>query len=68
MDTVMIGRNLEPQRRVLTTVLRFRRPLLARAVWALVGVLHRRTAKRLVAGCRRQGPGATSRAEGVRHA
>jgi hypothetical protein len=68
MDTVMIGRNLEPQRRVLTTVLRYRRPLLARAVWALVGVLHRRTAKRLVAGCRRQGPGATSRAEGVRHA
>jgi hypothetical protein len=68
MDTVMIGRNLEPQRRVLTTVLHYRRPVPARAVWALVGVLHRRTAKRLVAGGRRQGPGATSRAEGVRHA
>jgi hypothetical protein len=27
MDTVMVGRNLEPERRVLTTVLRYRRPL-----------------------------------------
>jgi hypothetical protein len=50
MDTVMVGRNVEPGRRVLTTVLRYRRPLLARAVWALVGILHRRTARRVVAG------------------
>jgi len=50
MDTVMVGRNLEPDRRVLTTVLRYRRPRLARAVWALVGILHRRTARRVVAG------------------
>jgi hypothetical protein len=28
-DVVMIGRNVEPDRRVLTTVLRYRRPLLA---------------------------------------
>jgi hypothetical protein len=55
MDTVMVGRNVEPQRRVLTTVLRYRRPLLARAVWALVGILHRRTAWRVVAGGLRQG-------------
>ncbi len=50
MDTVMIGRNLDPQRRVLTTVLRYRRPLLTRAVWAFVGILHRRTARQVVAG------------------
>ena len=50
MDTVMVGRNAEPERRVLTTVLRFRRPLLARAIWAFVGILHRRTARRVVAG------------------
>jgi hypothetical protein len=34
MDTVMVGRNVEPERSVLTTVLRYRRPLPARAVWA----------------------------------
>jgi Protein of unknown function (DUF2867) len=50
MDTVMVGRNVEPDRRVLTTALRYRRPLLARSVWALVGMLHRRTARRVVAG------------------
>jgi hypothetical protein len=55
MDTVMIGRNVEPERRVLTTVLRYRRPLLARAVWAFVGILHRRTARQVVAGALRQG-------------
>ena len=49
MDTVLVGRNVEPERRVFTTVLRYRRPLLARAVWAVVGILHRRRARRLVA-------------------
>jgi hypothetical protein len=55
MDTVMVGRNVEPGRRVLTTVLRYRRPLLARAIWALVGILHRRAARQVVAGGLRQG-------------
>ncbi len=55
MDTVMVGRNVEPERRVLTTILRYRRPLLARAVWAFVGILHRRTARQVVAGGFRQG-------------
>jgi hypothetical protein len=55
MDTVMVGRNVEPERRVLTTVLRYRRPLVARAVWAFVGILHRRTARQVVAGGLRQG-------------
>jgi hypothetical protein len=55
MHTVLVGRNVEPERRVLTTVLRYRRPLLARAVWALVGILHRRTARQVVGGGLRQG-------------
>lgn len=49
MDTVMIGRNVGPDRRVLTTVLRYRRPVLTRAIWMVVGILHRRTARRVVA-------------------
>ena len=49
MDTVLVGRNLEPGVRVLTTILRFRRRRLARAVWAVVGILHRRVAPRVVA-------------------
>jgi hypothetical protein len=49
METVLVGRNPEPGRRVFTTVLRYRRPLLARMVWALVGILHRRTARQIVA-------------------
>ena len=50
VDTVMVGRSAEPERRVLTTVLRYRRPLLARAVWGFVRTLHRRTAQQVVAG------------------
>ena len=49
-DSWMVGRNVAPDRRVLTTVLRFRRPWLGRAVWSVVGILHRRTARRVVAG------------------
>jgi hypothetical protein len=49
MDTTMVGRNVEPGRRVLTTVLRYRRPRLARPVWTVVGILHRRTARQVVA-------------------
>ena len=50
MHSMMVGRNVGRDRRVLTTVLSYRRPLLARAVWAVVGILHRRTARRVVAG------------------
>ena len=50
MDTIMVGRNVAPGRRVLTTVLRYRRPSLARPLWAVVGILHRRTARQVVAG------------------
>jgi hypothetical protein len=55
MDTMLVGRNVEPGRRVLTTVLRYRRPLLARAAWAFVGILHRQTARQVVAGGLRPG-------------
>jgi hypothetical protein len=53
MDTVMIGRKVEPDHRVLTTSLCYRRPLLARAIWKLVGILHRRTARQVVAASSR---------------
>ena len=54
METVMVGRNVAG-RRVLTTILRYRRPLVTRAVWAVVGILHRRTARHVVAGGLRGG-------------
>ena len=44
MDTLLIGRNTAPDHRVFTTVLSYRRRLVARVVWAVVGILHRRTA------------------------
>lgn len=50
MDTIMLGRNIGADRRVLTTLLHYRRPRIARVVWAVVGILHRRTARRVVAG------------------
>lgn len=54
-DVVMVGRNVGPACRVLTTALRYKRPALARAVWAVVGILHRRTARQVVTGGLRQG-------------
>jgi hypothetical protein len=50
MDMVLIGRNVAPDHRVFTTVLHYRRRRLARALWAVVGILHRRMAPRVVAG------------------
>ena len=40
-----IGRNAGPARRMLTTLVSFRRPLLARLVWLVVGPAHRRTVR-----------------------
>ncbi|WP_166532254.1 hypothetical protein [Blastococcus xanthinilyticus] len=62
MDTVMVARNVEPGRRVLTTILRYRRPVLTRGVWAIVGILHRRTARRVVTGGLRQATGPSAAA------
>jgi hypothetical protein len=44
MHVVMVGRKVEPTRRMLTTVLHYRRPVVARLIWAVIGPLHRRTA------------------------
>jgi hypothetical protein len=44
MHTVLVGRRVERTRRMFTTVLRYGRPVLARLVWAIVSVVHRRTA------------------------
>lgn len=45
MHVVTVGRRVEPTRRMLTTVLRFERPVLARLVWAVVGPVHRGAAR-----------------------
>ena len=45
-----MGRRVEPSRRMVTTVLHYDRPMLARLIRAVVGVGHRRTARRLIAG------------------
>ncbi|TFV75614.1 DUF2867 domain-containing protein [Blastococcus sp. CT_GayMR20] len=47
LDGVIVGRRLET-RTVLTTSLRYRRPVLARFVWLCVGPLHRRIAPYLL--------------------
>ncbi|MFI8940429.1 hypothetical protein [Streptomyces syringium] len=49
MHVVLIGRRIEPDRRTFTSVLRYRRPVLARLVWAVVGIGHRRVARQLIA-------------------
>jgi hypothetical protein len=49
MHVVMVGRRVEPTRRMLTTVLRYRRPVMARLLWAVVGPVHRRTARGIIA-------------------
>lgn len=49
MEVVFVGRNPEPTRRTLTTLITYRRPLLARVAWSLIGIMHRRAAKRILA-------------------
>jgi hypothetical protein len=48
MRVVMVGRRAEPTRRVLTTFLYFRRPVLARLAWVFIGIGHRRTAPKVI--------------------
>ena len=50
IHALLVARNVGPERRMLTTVLRYKRPWLARALWAIVGILHRQAAPRVVAG------------------
>ncbi|WP_125777590.1 hypothetical protein [Antribacter gilvus] len=49
MRVTMVGRNPEPARRTLTTMLHYHRPVLCRIVWAAVGPTHRRTVAGLLA-------------------
>ncbi|ORT55621.1 hypothetical protein [Streptomyces sp. CB03238] len=48
MHVILVGRRVEPTRRLFTSVLHYRRPVLARLVWAVVGIGHRRAARQLV--------------------
>jgi hypothetical protein len=48
MRVVLVGRSVEPGRRMLTTAIHFERPLLARLAWAFVGIGHRLAAPRVV--------------------
>lgn len=48
MHVVLVGRRVGPFRRRLTTVLTYKRPVLARLVWAVLGVGHRRMARRVI--------------------
>jgi len=48
MRVVLVGRRVEPTRRMLTTILYYERPVLARLVWALVGLAHRRTTPQVI--------------------
>lgn len=50
MRVIMVGRKVEPTRRMLTTVLHFERPVLARLAWAIIGIGHRRTAPQVLTG------------------
>ena len=48
MHVVVVGRGVGSSGRMLTSVLHFERPVLARLVWAVVGVGHRRMVRRLL--------------------
>ena len=48
MHVVVVGRRIGSSGRMLTSVLHFERPVLARLVWAVVGVGHRRMVRRLL--------------------
>lgn len=49
MRVIVVGRRIEPSGRRLTSFLYYQRPALARLVWAVVGIGHRRMARRLIA-------------------
>ncbi|WP_328989331.1 hypothetical protein OG394_24175 [Kribbella sp. NBC_01245] len=47
MHVIVVGRNIGLSTRTFTTLLTYERPI-ARLLWAVVGVAHRRTARRLI--------------------
>lgn len=48
LDATIIARRAEPTRAVLTTFVFYRRPMLAKVVWSLVGPVHRAIAPALL--------------------
>ena len=50
LRVVMVGRNVGPGRRRLTTLLRYERPVLARLVMTVIGVGHRWAVPRVITG------------------
>lgn len=54
LQVTLVGRNLASDRRMLSTGLTYRRPLLARLVWAFVGPGHRWAASQVILGGPRQ--------------
>ena len=48
MHVVVVGRRVGSSGRMLTSVIHFERPVLARLVWAVVGAGHRRMVRRLL--------------------
>ncbi|WP_274564778.1 hypothetical protein [Streptomyces spiramyceticus] len=48
MRVVLVGRRVEPTLRMFTSVLHYQRPVLARLIWAVVGIGHRRAARQLI--------------------
>jgi len=48
MRVVVIGRRIGPSGRRISSFLYFKRPFLARVVWTVVGIGHRRMARRLL--------------------
>ena len=62
MHVDLIGHNDSARRRSITTLLTYRRPIVARLVWLVVGPAHRLTVRWLLAASRRPQP-ATQPAE-----
>jgi hypothetical protein len=56
MHVDLIGHNPSATRRTLTTLLTYRRPILARLVWLVLGPAHRLTVRWLLAQSRRPMP------------
>lgn len=50
MHVILVGRRVGPTRRMLTTVLRYERPVLSRLVFAIVGIGHRWAVPRVLTG------------------
>ena len=50
IHVVLVGRQVGPTRRMLTTIVRYERPVLSRLVFAIIGIGHRWVAPRVLTG------------------